>query len=469
MPDLPSRLSPYQGLIPYTENDAGYFFGREKETRLIIANLFASTLTILYGMSGVGKSSVLQAGVIHQLKQRANVKVVLYSNWKGNPLIGLKSLIGEVGGAGEHFEPPLDLGGLIKQTTSRLNCRLIIILDQFEEYFLYHPQVDEFTIQFSRAVMLSGIPVSFLISIREDALAKLDRFEGRIPILFDNYLRLEHLNDAGAKAAIEKPIARFNESYMVGKIPIQIESDLVKEVISQLRTGHISIDKLGLGKGNAQEDFKTIETPYLQLVMVRLWMQEMEAHSSVLRLSTLRKLGGAGKIVRTHLDTVMKRLSSDHQFLASQVFQYLVTPSGMKIALGAGDLSSFTNAPAPVVKALLRRLSEKDVRLLRTVEARDKSEVSYEIFHDVLAAPILEWRERWIARYNLKRRVSLLAILTFLFVAIVWTAIYLIGAYDLQEEMDMTIVLYCILPVLCMGMFFGVVGFLTGVSWAKAR
>lgn len=317
--------------------------------------------------------------------------------------------------------------------------------------------------------MLSGVPVSFLISIREDALAKLDRFEGRIPILFDNYLRLEHLNDAGAKAAIEKPIARFNESYMVGKTPIQIESDLVKEVIGQLRTGHISIDKLGLGKGNAQEDFKTIETPYLQLVMVRLWMQEMEAHSSVLRLSTLRKLGGAGKIVRTHLDTVMKRLSSDHQFLASQVFQYLVTPSGMKIALGAGDLSSFTNAPAPVVKALLRRLSEKDVRLLRTVEARDKSEVSYEIFHDVLAAPILEWRERWIARYNLKRRVSLLAVLTFLFVAIIWTAISLISTYDLQEEMDMTIVLYCILPVLCLGMFFGVVGFLTGVSWAKAR
>ena len=469
MPDLPSRQSPYQGLIPYTENDAGYFFGREKETRLIIANLFASPLTILYGMSGVGKSSVLQAGVIHQLRQRANVRVVLYSNWKGNPLIGIKSLIGEFSGAGEHFETALDLGGLIKQTTSSLNCRLIFILDQFEEYFLYHPQVDEFTAQFSRAVMQSDVPVSFLISIREDALAKLDRFEGRIPILFDNYLRLEHLNDAGARAAIENPIARFNDTYLVGKTPIQIENDLVKEVIGQLRTGHISIDKIGLGKGNAQENFKTIETPYLQLVMVRIWMQEMESHSSVLRVATLRKLGGANKIVRTHLDTVMKRLSSDHQFLASQVFQYLVTPSGMKIALGAGDLASFTGSPIPVVKALLRRLAEKDVRLLRTVEARDKSEVSYEIFHDVLAAPILEWRERWIARYNLKRRASLLAVLTLLVIAIISAAISLIGTYDLQEELDMTIVLYCILPVLCLGVFFGIVGFLTGVSWAKAR
>lgn len=469
MPDLSSRISPYQGLIPYTENDAGYFFGREKETRLIIANLFASPLTILYGMSGVGKSSVLQAGVIHQLKQRANVKVILFSNWKGNPLISIKSMIGEISGTKEHFETALDLGGLIKQTTSNLNCRLIFILDQFEEYFLYHPKVDEFTDQFSKAVMLPGIPVSFLISIREDALAKLDRFEGRIPILFDNYLRLEHLDDVGARAAIENPIARFNEINLAGKPPILIESDLVKEVISQLRTGHVSIDKTGLGKGHPQENLKAIETPYLQLVMVRIWMQEMEAHSTVLHLSTLRKLGGADKIVRTHLDTVMKRLSSDHQFLASQVFQYLVTPSGMKIALGAGDLASFTNAPMPVVKALLRRLAEKDVRLLRTVEARDKSEVSYEIFHDVLAAPILDWRERWIARYNLKRRVSLLAVLTLLFIAIIAGAISFIGTYDLQEEMDATVVMYCILPVLCLGMFFGIIGFLTGVSWAKAR
>ena len=35
------RRSPYQGLIPYSEVDAPFFFGREKETRLIIANLFA--------------------------------------------------------------------------------------------------------------------------------------------------------------------------------------------------------------------------------------------------------------------------------------------------------------------------------------------------------------------------------------------------------------------------------------------
>ena len=43
------------------------FFGREREREIITANLLASRLTVLYGPSGVGKSSVLRAGVVRQL------------------------------------------------------------------------------------------------------------------------------------------------------------------------------------------------------------------------------------------------------------------------------------------------------------------------------------------------------------------------------------------------------------------
>src|SRR5580698_4604891 len=54
---------PYVGLTPFTEEDAEFFFGRERERRIIAANLRTSRLTLLYGSSGVGKSSVLRAGV----------------------------------------------------------------------------------------------------------------------------------------------------------------------------------------------------------------------------------------------------------------------------------------------------------------------------------------------------------------------------------------------------------------------
>ena len=82
------RRSPYQGLIPYGEDDAPYFFVFEKEARLIAANLFASPLTLLYGASGVGKSSVLRAGVAHQLRQRDDLLVVVFNAWQRNPVGG---------------------------------------------------------------------------------------------------------------------------------------------------------------------------------------------------------------------------------------------------------------------------------------------------------------------------------------------------------------------------------------------
>ena len=48
--------SPYRGIMPYGEEDAPFFFGREPERELIIANLMASRLTLLYGTSGVGQN-----------------------------------------------------------------------------------------------------------------------------------------------------------------------------------------------------------------------------------------------------------------------------------------------------------------------------------------------------------------------------------------------------------------------------
>ena len=86
-------------------------------------------------------------------------------------------------------------------------CRLLIILDQFEEYFLYHGQESgrgTLYSELSRAVNDPNLRVSFLVSLREDALSKLDLFKGRIPNLFDNSLRVDHLSRAGARAGYKK-------------------------------------------------------------------------------------------------------------------------------------------------------------------------------------------------------------------------------------------------------------------------
>ena len=57
--------TPFKGLLPYEEGDADFFFGRKAEIEIIKDNLLGSPLTLLYGASGVGKSSILRAGVAH--------------------------------------------------------------------------------------------------------------------------------------------------------------------------------------------------------------------------------------------------------------------------------------------------------------------------------------------------------------------------------------------------------------------
>jgi putative ribosome biogenesis GTPase RsgA len=66
-PDL--AFCPYAGLDSYEAVLRPYFFGREGDTALIVSNVYASNLTVLYGPSAVGKSSILQAGVIPSSKK----------------------------------------------------------------------------------------------------------------------------------------------------------------------------------------------------------------------------------------------------------------------------------------------------------------------------------------------------------------------------------------------------------------
>src|ERR1700759_3904888 len=60
--------SPFQGLGFYTEDDARWFFGRATERKIILAHLRTARLTLLYAESGVGKSSLLRAGVAAGLR-----------------------------------------------------------------------------------------------------------------------------------------------------------------------------------------------------------------------------------------------------------------------------------------------------------------------------------------------------------------------------------------------------------------
>ena len=399
-----SSRPPYRGLERYTESDddAALFFGRDTELEVAAANLLAVRLTVLYGPSGAGKSSFLRAGLVHRLRRTTASEpsdlgapgtiVVVLDEWLGDPAAELWRAVAGAGpaaeaGAGAELGER-SLHDALRGLSETLNVEFLIVMDQFEDYLAAHPpdSGDRLDAELPGLVADRDVPVRFLIALRDDALAGLDRFKGRIPDLFDNYLRLDRLGEHAAREAIEGPVRHWNS---VSPEPMELEEGLADEVLRQLVGGDDAVPTAATPVGGAQ-----IEPAHLQLVMTRLWEAETEAGSRVLRLATLESLGGAAAIVRNNVQAAMSSLPPRDQRLAAQVVRFLVTPSGAKVRHVPGDLAEYAGRPEPQVRALLERLSSGGLRILRPAPPPPGSSApaAYEVFHDVLSRPLLEWR-----------------------------------------------------------------------------
>jgi WD40 repeat protein len=409
--------SPYKGLLPYEEGDADFFFGRETERDLITSNLLAARLTVLYGPSGVGKSSVLFAGVAHDVHERAlealddedrpRLALVVFRDWHDEPLRDLASALNAAVRKVLPEEPLVEskagmpLSDVIEHWTGQLRGRLLIVLDQFEEHFLYAGSDDRFAMEFAQAANRPDLASNFLISIREDALAKLDIFKGRIPYLFDNYLRIDRLDLSAARRAIVEPLREWAER---GGEAVEAEPALVDAVLDDVRPD-LSFGQYGAGRAKDSARPDRIETTFLQLVMTRLW-RERELDAGSLELASYDELGGAKGIVREHVNDGMSALTDEQRDVADHVVRFLVTKSGQKVAHTAADLAAFSDQPEGEVGGVLTALAAPEVRILRRVDAAPGQEAEgprYEIYLDTLGEAILDWRARHVEEEQQKR------------------------------------------------------------------
>jgi WD40 repeat protein len=416
--DPGALTSPFVGLTSYAQENAPFFFGRDAEQRVLISNLRASRLTLLYAQSGAGKSSVLRAGAAATLaglarrsvEQRGSARhiPVVFSSWRDEPT---GELMAEIEKAIAPFLPTPSppgparerLDGAIEAASNAAGATLLVMLDQFEEYFLYRPREAHdrrFAGELAACLNRAGLHANFLISIREDAYSGLgDLFQGRIRNVYSNYLHLEHLTRESAREAIEKPITTFNELHPA-QAPVDIESGLADEILSQLGPDQFAPDQGGIGRLPSRNGSDLpggeIAAPYLQLVMQRLWETETARGSRTLHRATLEELGGAQTIARTHVDHALDDLPEAAREAAVDIFHHLITPSGTKIALAASDLAEYTGRPAEQSTTLLERLARSDTRILRPVPPPPGHEgrTRYEISHDLLAPAILDWGRR---------------------------------------------------------------------------
>jgi WD40 repeat protein len=444
--------SPFPGLTYYTEEYADLFFGRDVERGRIIGKLRVARLTLMYARSGVGKSSVLSAGVAptlgtlaeHEFAEEgaAGYVPVVFRSWKGDPV---PALVAQIAQAIEPFvlDAPRvgapagggDLESACEDAAAATGATLLLILDQFEEYFNYHAAdggADSFPRQLAACINRPDLRVNVLIAIRDDAYARIgDLMKDRIANVYGNYLHLEQLETKALNESITRSIEQFNRLY-AGDDPVTLEPGLTETVLEQVSPATASEDGSADGQAGTSTD-----AAFVQVVMKRLWDEEEAAGSHVLQLGTLRRLGGAAQIVENHLLDALARLTSAEQDTASDCLRFLVSKSKTKIAHTSSDLSEWTGRPEPQVTAVLETLcAGESGRILRAVApTREDGRPSYELFHDILAEPILAWRQAHDydqSRRRVRRRFvrvgTVLGLLVAMFAAI--------GAWALVQRSD---------------------------------
>ncbi|MEH2149677.1 MAG: caspase family protein [Nostoc sp.] len=194
-------VCPYMGLNAFLEEDSQYFYGREALTQQLIHQLRDRSFLAVIGASGSGKSSIVQAGVIPQL--RLGKQIPSSEQWwiksirpGANPLEALARRLGGVGGqgageqgsrgAGEQGEnysssPHLLLEGIFHQGVegfvywirNQPHRVVVLVVDQFEELFTLAPTADRelFLELLLGAVQYAGDRFKLIITLRADFIA----------------------------------------------------------------------------------------------------------------------------------------------------------------------------------------------------------------------------------------------------------------------------------------------------------
>jgi WD40 repeat protein len=448
------RDSPYFGLDYYQEKFGAWFFGREAEGGKVITNLRAARLTLLHAESGVGKSSLLRAGVAWRMRRLADDTLmrrgtartvpIVFSSWKDDPVPQLVAAIGSgirpyLAGNPEPELPADRLDAAIEVASGAANSSLHLMLDQFEEYFLYcarEPAPERFADQLADCINRADLRANFLIAIREDAYAGLgDLFKGRIANVYGNYLHIEYLDRPSAEKAIRDPLHVYNGQPGVSE-PVEIQDELVEAVLDEVRAYQSDRDP-DLGRAASNGSAARVSTPLLQLVMETIWQREQAEGSHELRLSTLQNLRGVRMIVDTHLEKALNDLGSGERQTAIDLFDHLVTPSGGKIAESVPDLAKRTGHSQDQVGSVLDKLDGS--RIVRPVPAPPGQDSRrfrrYEIFHDVLAPAInheIAAREERRRARRLRRFAALAVALLIVMLAVAGVFAYLL--HSANEE-----------------------------------
>jgi len=362
-PAAPPLERPYKLLDYYEAKDAAIFFGRGQETGHLTSLIHAHRLALVYGASGTGKTSLLLAGAAPRLERAEPPYETIYVRAFEDPALVIRRAV-------RRRLPEANLPqnssllDYLDAGTQALERTLVIVLDQFEEFFIrLSPEFRAaFIAELGAVYDAHDVPVKVVLSLREDWLASVEEIEKRIPEVFRIKMRLLPLTRDEARQAITAPVERLGVGY---------EPALVKRLLEDLTL--------------TDQGGTAVMPPQLQLVCGALY-DGLRSGQRRITLAAYENLGGARGVLQQYLEDELARLGSDERALARETLEELVTSQGTKAVKTGDELTVALRVDTADLEPVLDKLVR--ARLLRPVEGADGAERAYELAHEYLIGEI---------------------------------------------------------------------------------
>lgn len=394
----------YPGSKSFEDNDIDrlLFFGRNKDREELYHTICSEILVVLFAKSGVGKSSLLRAGLFEKLRKNQMVPIPIRLNDPNADMIkliynetkttcesfGYKLLKTEFDTELNHFFHKAELWTF---TPDIMLATPVLVFDQFEEIFTSEHQDSakaEFFRQFAELVKQSEktSAVKIIISIREEFLGKLDELKNQIPYILSNRIWLKPLSRSQADDAIIKPAKRDDERLISPKFDYHPKA--VNAIVNFLSTKRKK--EPNPTKSNEVEPFQLqIICQHIEQMVIDKYDSDKPLQGKEMIVITEDDLGGQSgmyDIMQNYYDNQLNCISIEFRDKARELIEENLIINKSRVPVAYETIISKHDISEKTIDELI------DCRLLR----REKRGEGYliEISLDTLVEPILKFSEK---------------------------------------------------------------------------
>jgi len=378
--------NPFKFLDSYTREDREIFFGRDQEIEEMYQKVFSSKILLIYGISGTGKTSLINCGLANKFEDSDWLPVnirrgsdINKSLWDELNKVALTPISVKSGDSGnkrpsitaalqsiylDHFKP------------------VYLIFDQFEELFIFGDQKErEEFIGLVKKVVDSDIQCKFLFSIREEYLAWITEFESVISEFLLNRIRIEKMTRQHAVQVIEGPCRVYD---------IELEAGFPESLLDKLNP-----------------DGNEIELTYLQVFLDKIFrlaqqnkpglkgneinpddtVSNADIRGLMFDKTLLDQSGDVSDLLGSFLEDQIKLLDEPDSGLT--ILKAFVSMQGTKKQVTEEEITDFARTLGKRIdQEVLTELIQTfiNLRILRDKDENDR----FELRHDSLAAKIFE-------------------------------------------------------------------------------